>query len=100
MSWYTIDKPELADGGHVGIEVDGTKLLVTQLAGQLYVTSNLCPHVGAVLSPGDVEDGQIRCPLHNWTFDVKTGDCTFPDNGPKLQTIPTREFEGQLQVEL
>lgn len=101
MPWTKIEENlQLQDGQHQGVEVNGEKLLICQVEGQVYATSNYCPHVGAILSPGDLEQGQIRCPLHNWTFDVKTGDCTFPQNGPALKTIPVRQVSGHYEVEL
>jgi len=33
-----------------------------------------CPHRGASLEYGDIEDGGIRCPYHGWLFDV-VGQC-------------------------
>jgi len=33
-----------------------------------------CPHRGASLEYGDIEDGGIRCPYHGWLFDVG-GQC-------------------------
>jgi phenylpropionate dioxygenase-like ring-hydroxylating dioxygenase large terminal subunit len=33
-----------------------------------------CPHRGASLEYGDIEDGGIRCPYHGWLFDVR-GRC-------------------------
>lgn len=99
MSWHKIDV-DLAEGGHTGLKVSGEKILVSKVDGKLYATSNLCPHVGAVLSPGDLANGQIACPFHNWTFDVRTGDCTFPSGGPQLQTIPLRESGGVIEVDV
>jgi phenylpropionate dioxygenase-like ring-hydroxylating dioxygenase large terminal subunit len=33
-----------------------------------------CPHRGASLEYGDIEDGGLRCPYHGWLFDVR-GQC-------------------------
>ena len=33
-----------------------------------------CPHRGASLEYGEIEDGGIRCPYHGWLFDVR-GRC-------------------------
>jgi phenylpropionate dioxygenase-like ring-hydroxylating dioxygenase large terminal subunit len=33
-----------------------------------------CPHRGASLEYGDIEDGGLRCPYHGWLFDVH-GQC-------------------------
>ena len=30
-----------------------------------------CPHRGASLEYGDIEDGGLRCPYHGWLFDVR-----------------------------
>lgn len=35
---------------------------------------NRCPHRGAPLSEGSVENGCIRCPYHGWTF-CESGKC-------------------------
>lgn len=99
MAWHKVDV-DLKVGEHQGLEVSGEKIMISNVEGTLYATSNLCPHVGAVLSPGDLSDGQIACPFHNWTFDVRTGECTFPNNGPKLQTIPLRQSAAGIEVEV
>jgi len=36
-----------------------------------------CPHrQGDLVVCGRIEDGQITCLLHHWTFDLESGDCT------------------------
>ena len=56
------------------------KLLGERLAlfrsedGSLGLVAERCPHRGAALSYGMVEDGGIRCPYHAWKFD-KAGHC-------------------------
>ncbi len=36
---------------------------------------NYCPHEGALLSYGLIENGEVICPLHSAVFDMKTGEC-------------------------
>src|SRR5262245_22647514 len=56
------------------------KLLGERLAlfrsedGSLGLVAERCPHRGAALSYGMVEDDGIRCPYHAWKFD-KLGRC-------------------------
>jgi len=101
MAWTVVPGAEsIGLGQHKGFEVSGQKILICNVEGTLYATSNLCPHVGAVLSVGDLAQGQIRCPMHNWTFDVKTGACTFPPSGPKLQTIPLKQTGPKVEINL
>ena len=39
--------------------------------GGLRLTARRCPHRGADLRFGRLEDGGIRCPFHGWLFDVE-----------------------------
>lgn len=48
--------------------------------------ADLCPHAGAVLSEGAVEDGVLTCPGHGSQFDVCTGERV---RGPADQGIKT-----------
>ena len=36
---------------------------------------NECPHQGAFLCDGWLDDGVVACPWHAWQFDTKTGEC-------------------------
>ncbi|WP_458792998.1 Rieske 2Fe-2S domain-containing protein [Yoonia sp. MH D7] len=79
--------------------------------GRAQLITPTCPHRGANLFFGRVEDGGIRCAYHGWKFDVD-GNCldipTLPDNGQrekmckkiKLETYPTREAGGIIWVYL
>ena len=40
-----------------------------------------CPHRGASLEYGDIEDGGIRCPYHGWLFNVR-GQCLMMPGEP------------------
>ena len=42
--------------------------------GQLGLLDRDCPHRGADLAFGRLEDGGLRCPFHGWLFDAK-GNC-------------------------
>tara|TARA_Y100000052_G_scaffold24114_1_gene26407 strand:- start:212 stop:763 length:552 start_codon:yes stop_codon:yes gene_type:complete len=47
---------------------------ITRLNGELVKFGRYCPHQGADLALGYMEDGQIVCPHHGAKFDVKTGE--------------------------
>ncbi len=63
----------------------GDKLVaVFNLGNGLYQAINdLCPHMGASLADGAVENGIVTCPWHAWRFRV--GDGTWCDN-PRIKT--------------
>jgi nitrite reductase/ring-hydroxylating ferredoxin subunit len=49
---------------------------VYKLDGEFYVSDDMCTHGLVSLSNGDVENGQIFCPLHGGAFDIRTGKAT------------------------
>ncbi|CAG7622208.1 Naphthalene 1,2-dioxygenase/salicylate 5-hydroxylase systems, ferredoxin component [Paenibacillus solanacearum] len=71
------------------VEAGGRSIGVYNLHGKFYALRNVCPHQGAELckgltkplvassGPGNFEyerEGEIvRCPWHQWEFDIKTG---------------------------
>ena len=76
-------------GGRKLVTIDGRGVVVFNLKGQFYALSDTCPHKGGSLSngiisglvesdgPGDYRHSRqgeiIRCPWHQWEFDIKTG---------------------------
>ena len=40
-----------------------------------------CPHAGGPLADGIVADGCVTCPLHDWRFDLASGERRAPDGG-------------------
>ncbi len=53
--------------------------------GRYGLIRNNCPHRGASLAYGFVEDGGIRCPYHGYRFDVE-GNCTELPDDPEGET--------------
>jgi nitrite reductase/ring-hydroxylating ferredoxin subunit len=54
----------------------GETLALYRLADGFYATDDICSHGAAFLSEGDIEGGDIMCPFHGGTFDIKTGEPT------------------------
>lgn len=42
--------------------------------GEVFATQARCPHRGAPLADGLMGSGRIVCPLHAYTFDLRTGE--------------------------
>lgn len=80
---------EIPPGGRKLVEVNGRGVIVFNLSGEFFALSNTCPHKGGSLAEGIctglVESGtpgeyrysrageMIRCPWHQWEFDIRTG---------------------------
>lgn len=54
--------------------------------GVVYATGDVCTHEFALLSGGFVEGEVIECPLHQATFDIRTGRCL---SLPATEDLPT-----------
>jgi phenylpropionate dioxygenase-like ring-hydroxylating dioxygenase large terminal subunit len=51
-------------------------------SGQVGLLGEHCPHRGASLEYGEIEDGGLRCPYHGWLFNVR-GQCLEMPAEPK-----------------
>ena len=80
---------DLPPGSRRLISAGGKAIVIFNIKGELFALSDKCPHRGASLSngvltglvtsngPGDYTYSKageiIRCPWHQWEFDVRTG---------------------------
>lgn len=72
------------------VELLGEKLvLFRDEAGRYGLMDRQCPHRGADLCYGRLEDGGLRCPFHGWLFDV-TGQCLEQPAEPEGSTFYQR----------
>jgi len=46
---------------------------------EIFAASDTCPHKGGPLSEGIVHGQSVTCPLHNWVFDLNTGQAHGED---------------------
>lgn len=67
--------------------------------GQYHAIDDLCPHMGASLGAGYVENGIVTCPWHAWRFKVSDGTCC--DN-PRIKTdaFEVRVVGDEIQVQV
>ena len=71
-------------------------LAVGRNGSSYFAVDNTCPHAGGSLGNGILDAGKIVCPLHNWRFDVSTGEC----GRMKICTYPVRVHHGNLEVQI
>ena len=53
----------------LAVELLGRDLVVVRLADGIACFDDLCRHLGAALSVGEVVEGRLRCRYHGWTYD-------------------------------
>lgn len=73
---------------------------VYNLDGEYFMTADMCTHGMVSLAGGDVQDGQIFCPLHGGAFDIRTGKATELPCRVKLKTYPVEVVGDELFAEM
>lgn len=106
---------ELEPGTRKLVTVEGRGIVVLNIKGELFALSNTCPHKGASLcnglltglvrstKPGEYQyerAGEIlRCPWHQWEFDVRTGRSYCDPRRLRLMQFPIAIEPGATVVE-
>lgn len=65
---------------------------------KVYALDNACPHKQGPLAEGIVHGNSVTCPLHNWVFDLETGQAQGADQG-QVATYPARVDDGRIWLE-
>lgn len=79
---------------------DGMPLAIYNLGGTFHASDDNCPHKGASLSAGFLEDGHVICPWHQGAYDVRTGRAAAPPCVTPLPLYPVTVENGMVVVTL
>lgn len=76
QEWVEVARRDQLDEDEMlAIELDGHEVCIYNVAGEILATDNRCTHGDADLSDGLILDGCIiECPLHEGTFNIRTGE--------------------------
>jgi nitrite reductase/ring-hydroxylating ferredoxin subunit len=69
---------------------DHPPLAVARLGDEFFVMDDICTHGAALLSDGEIIEGEIECPFHAGRFDIRTGEATAFPCTKALRVYPTR----------
>ncbi len=86
-----------SDGRGRALDVDGLRLAVFLVEGEVYALSGRCPHANGPIGRGWIEDGEAVCPLHRWRFRLSDGRCSTV-RGQDLHRFPTEIRDGMIWV--
>ena len=93
MGWTTlVEWDELQPDQGRCVDVDGFELAIFLHAGSVYVLDDRCPHAGASLGRGYVDNGCAICPSHFWAFELKDGTLRG-SGGMAVKTYPARTID-------
>ena len=90
---------DIPEGGNLVVNIRERDIVIFRVNGSLFALDDMCPHAGASLSGGFVEDGCVTCPWHYWRFRLSDG--AWADS-PKYKTgsYPVHVVGDDVQLEL
>ena len=100
--WVKVaDVGECSPGELLGVEADGSYLVLANVDGDIYALEDRCSHQDYPLSDGDLRDGTLECMYHGACFDVTSGRATqLPAIKPvKTFNVDVRDSEIFVEVE-
>lgn len=93
-------KSEIPETGVISVEVEGKRLALMNLKGEIYAIDDDCPHEGGPLSEGQIIGEEIECPWHTSHFNIKTGRVTMDPATKDVATYSVRLVGDAVEVEI
>ena len=91
---------ELPPGRGLRVVVEGIEIGLFRVGDAVYAMENRCPHRGDPLSEGCLTGRIIRCPAHDWEFDVATGARPDDADGFPIPCFPVRIEDDRVWVDI
>ena len=104
ISWQTVAAASVLEPiGKTLIKREGLDIAVFKQGEELYALADSCPHSGASLCVGRVEDGYVKCPAHGLRFRLTDGLLAGSAPGSHstslgVRTFPVRITGDELQI--
>ena len=64
---------DIPDGEGKAYKYNSRMVAVFNQNGEYHAIDDMCPHMGASLASGHLEQGNVVCPWHSWSFDIRDG---------------------------
>lgn len=85
---------DIPDGEGKAFPYQDRTVAVFYVDGSYWAIDDFCPHMGASLAEGYVEDGAVACPWHAWRFSIHDG-CWLDNPKIKVDAYQVR-LEGEI----
>jgi 3-phenylpropionate/trans-cinnamate dioxygenase ferredoxin component len=79
-------------------DVDGYRVRVAFVGGNLYAFEDRCTHDDSPFDDAPIEDSEIICPRHGARFCLRTGEALSPPAYEPLRIFAVREVAGRVEV--
>jgi nitrite reductase/ring-hydroxylating ferredoxin subunit len=95
------NKKDIKEGSLMGVELEGNKIALAMVNGQVLAIDAVCSHKGAPLEEGKLEGYNLTCPWHYAVFDVRNGKVSDRTVWAKNQTsypVKVNEDTGDILI--
>ena len=89
---------EIEKGKGKAFDVGEKRIAVFNIGGNFQAIDDACPHAGASLAEGYLEDGKVGCPWHYAEFDLATGKHLNAPASCGVVAYEVRMEDGQVKV--
>jgi 3-phenylpropionate/trans-cinnamate dioxygenase ferredoxin component len=79
-------------------DVDGYRVRVATVGGNLYAFEDRCTHDDSPFDDAPIEDSEIICPRHGARFCLRTGEALSPPAYEPLRIFEVRAVAGRVEV--
>jgi len=79
-------------------DLDGTLVVIYNLADEFFAIEDICTHDGAVLSGCPLEGDEVVCPRHGARFSIKTGEALTPPAWEATETFPVKIDDNKILI--
>lgn len=83
--------------GGMKVVIEEEEIALFNLGGEFYAISDCCPHRGASLSEGFLEQDKVLCLLHCFDFNLKTGESQIVSH-LSVKTYQTKIEDGSVFI--
>lgn len=92
------DLDDVAPGELLGVEVDGRRLCLANVDGEVCAFVDTCSHREFPLSAGELEDDHVVCAWHGARFDVHSGQARSLPAIKPIRTFEVKVEDGAVYV--
>ncbi|HSG73228.1 MAG TPA: Rieske 2Fe-2S domain-containing protein, partial [Planctomycetaceae bacterium] len=92
---YAARLDDIPESEGLTVTIGGTEYALFRHEDGVKCIDSACPHEGASLADGEIKDGVVTCPWHQWTFNVCNG-CSLDPPGNDVRAYETKIDDGNV----
>ncbi|MFA6456122.1 MAG: Rieske 2Fe-2S domain-containing protein [Bacteroidota bacterium] len=99
MKHFAANSEDIKTQRGTRIFLQGEEIVLFKVEEKIIAVLNMCPHQKfQKLHDGMFENGIVTCPMHGWSYDVRTGFSTNASG--RLKQFPVEISNGKVFVEI